>query len=391
MRLLPFLFVITLVLPAQGQEPATETTPEATATEPAASSPPDTATEAPDLPFVHVIATGGTIAGSGYSGLQQRGAGALLAAVPALGAVARLSSEDIFNLPSSQLTPQQFFELAQAVRQRLADHPELAGVVITQGTDSLEEGAFLLDLLLDEARPVVVTGAMRAPNQLGTDGGRNLLSAVRLAVAPEARNSGVLVVLDDEVHAAREVRKTHSSALDAFVSTHGGPLGFFDGETLYLRHHPQRRLTIPTSEIEPRVDLLTITAGSDGHLVRAAVESGAQGIVLEVFGRGNVPPVMIPAIVEARQQDVVVVFTSRARAGALRAHPQWLASGLVYAHELDGLKARMVLVAALGASREPAVLQGYFDQLAGKVGAPMVEAESESETESETESEVEAR
>lgn len=352
---LPVLLVLLFLGP-----PVAAQTAEAPAAAPAVEA-------AAELPRVHVIATGGTIAGAGYQEVDSLDAAALVAAVPELGAVARLSVEDPFTVPSSQLTPEMLHGLAGLVRKRLDEDPELAGVVVTQGTDSLEEGAFFLDLLLDSERPVVFTGAMRLPGQVGADGGRNLLAAVRLAASKAARGLGVLVTMNDEIHAAREVRKLDSTAVDAFGSPGTGPLGFLDGERIYLASRPARRLSIPTATIEPRVDLIPVTAGGDERLLRAAVESGARGVVLELFGRGNMPRAMIPEVAKARQQGVIVVFASRTGGGALRIDPRWSSGGIVYAEALDGLKARLALIVALGSQADPAALQQIFDRLAGRV------------------------
>lgn len=344
--------LMLLAVPASGQEAAPAPSREATTAE---------------LPRVHVLATGGTIAGAGYDDVDTRSAEGLLRAIPELANVARLSAEDPFTIPSSQITPEMLFGLAQKIRQLLEEDPELAGIVVTQGTDSLEEAAFFCDLLSTSERPVVFTGAMRSPEHRDSDGARNLLGAVRLAASPAARGLGVLVTLNDEIHAAREIRKVHSSAVNAFASPGGGPIGYLDDERIYLLHRPLRRVTIATEKIEPKVDLIVVTAGSDGHLVRAAVAAGARGLVVELFGRGNMPRPMIQAVIEARQQGVTVVYTTRARGGAMKIDQRWTRGGMVYGEDLDGLKARMLLVVALGATQDPAVLQGYFDRLAGRV------------------------
>jgi L-asparaginase len=317
-----------------------------------------------DLPHVQLLATGGTIA-VGASGLLE--AKDLARAVPALTKVAALTVEDFANIGSSRMTPDIQLRLARRIDEVFASENPPAGVVITHGTDSLEETAFFLDLLVADPRPVVFTAAQRSPLQRDSDGPRNLLNAVRIACSPAAREMGVLVTLNDEIHAAREVRKTHATALDAFKSPEAGPVGRVTESSLHFTRKSLRRLTLKIESVEPRIDLLTLVAGSDGRLVKAAIESGARGIVLEVFGRGNVPPLVMDAVREARAKGVVVVFTTRTRGGRVEIDQEARALGVVSGENLDGLKARMLLVAALPGTSDPAVLQTYFDQVTGRL------------------------
>ena len=270
----------------------------------------------PSLPRVLVVATGGTIAAAGYAGQKQlTSEDRPSRSVPQLREVAQISAEDPVTVGSSQFTPQMLLDLVRHVRKTLAADPGLAGIVVTQGTDSLEETALFFDLLLATDRPVVFTAAMRLPTEIGSDGPRNLLNAVRIAASPAARGLGVLVTLNDEIHAAREVRKTHSSAVDAFQSTGSGPIGYVDEGEIYLMRKPLRRVTIDTDAIEPRVNLVVATVGSDGHQIKAALDAGARGIVLELFGRGNIPGPMVAEIREALKNHVTLVFTTRAAGG----------------------------------------------------------------------------
>lgn len=315
------------------------------------------------LPRVHLVTTGGTIAGGASGSLK---AADFLTLVPDLAKVARLSVEDFVNIGSSRMTPEIQFTLANRVNELWRTDPDLAGIVITHGTDSLEETAFLLDLLVPPVRPVVFAAAQRPPREIDTDGPRNLLNAVRIAGSPAAREAGVLVTLNDEIHAALEVRKTHAIALDAFKSPWLGPVGYVDAGQVYLMRRPARHVTLQASTVEPRVDLLTLVAGSDGHLERAAVAAGARGLVLEVFGRGNVPGGVMDAVKDARAKGVVVVFTTRTRGGRVEVNEAARTLGVISGEDLDGLKARMLLVAAMGDTRDVATIQGYFAKLAGR-------------------------
>jgi len=322
----------------------------------------------PPLPRVHVIATGGTIAGAGYAGVEEKDSEELLLGVPELSKIAQVTAEDPYTIGSSQITPTMLFDMALDIRKMLAEDPGLAGVIVTQGTDSMEEAAFLLDLVIDDPRPVIFTGAMRQPGQMAAEGGRNLLNAVRLAVSPASRGMGVLVTMNDEIHAAREIRKLHSSSVGAFVSPAGGRLGFLDGDEIFMLNSPRRRLTIPTKAIEPKVDLVVVTAGSDGHLLASAIDSGVKGLVIELFGRGNMTRAMIPQIARALQSGIKVVFASRTHNGGLREDQQWMQGGVIYAQDLGGIKARIALMVALGAGiHDSEGLQEVFDKLAGKL------------------------
>ncbi len=325
------------------------------------------ATSGAGRPRVLVVSTGGTIAAAGYAGHRERRAGDLLAAVPGLAEIALLSAEDPFTLGSSDFTPEILWELARHLGETLAGDPGLAGIVVTQGTDSIEESAFFFDLVLATERPIVVTGAMRLPTSGSDDGPRNLENAVRLAASPATRGLGVLVTLHDEIHAAREVRKSHSIAVDAFTSPASGPVGYLDSGQIHLVSRSLRRVMIETDAVEPKVDLVVAVVGSDGRQVRDAVAAGARGLVVELFGRGNSPDALRDEIVAARRLGVVVVLTSRTGNGRVLVPPALRALGVVSGEDLDGRKARMVLVAALGGTRDPAVLQSYFDRLSGRV------------------------
>lgn len=347
----------------KGASAAVAEPPTAAAPAQAVPSAPLAATE---LPRVHIIATGGTIAAAGYAGHQALKAEDLLEAVPGLKEVAAISAEDPITIGSSQITPEILLDLVRHVRKLLADDPGLAGIVITQGTDSLEETSFFFDLMLSSERPIVFTGAMRLPGEIGADGGRNLLDAVRVAASPAARGLGVLVTMNDQIHAAREIKKTSSSAVDAFQSPASGPVGYVDQGEVYVTHRPLRRLSLDGDAIEPRVDLITAGIGTDGRLLAAAVDSGAQAVVVEAFGRGNVPKELFLGVVAARRKGVIVVFTTRTGEGRVELMQPMPQLGVLSGEDLDGPQARVLLIAALPKTRDAAILEGYFERLAGK-------------------------
>lgn len=317
---------------------------------------------APALPAVHLIGTGGTISGGASGPLD---AEALRAALPGLAAVAEVTTEDFSRIGSSRMHPELQFRLAERVREVFAARPELAGVVVTHGTDSLEETAFLLDVVLPAGRPVVFAAAQRAPRHPDTDGPRNLLDAIRVAASERFRGFGALVVLNGQIHAAREVEKTHSIALHAFASPASGPVGAVDEGRLLLFAEPRRRVFFETPAVEPRVELVRLTAGGGASGILAAAANGARGLVVEVFGRGNVPPEADEAVGRALAAGAVVVFTTRTGAGRVALSDADRERGIVSGGDVDGLKARMLLAAALGGGRSREEIAAAFRRLTG--------------------------
>ncbi len=320
---------------------------------------------AAELPRVRLLATGGTISGGPQGPLD---ATAQTDLVPGVAEVAAVTAEDVARIGSSRMTPAVQLRLAQRVNELFAADPGLAGIVITHGTDTLEETAFLLDLLVTDERPVVFAAAQRPPRERDTDGPRNLLNAFRIAVSPQARGLGVLVTLNDEIHSARFVRKTHAVAVDAFQSPWAGPVGYVDGARVAIARRPAGRVTVTTARLEPNVDLITLVAGGDGHLIRAAAATGAKGLVVETFGRGNVPPAVMDAVHAARAKGTTVVFTTRTRGGRVEIDDAARKMGVITGEDLDGLKARMLLVAALGAGQSDAQIQDLVCAIAGTAG-----------------------
>lgn len=273
---------------------------------------------------------------------------------------------EVSNLPGSHLTPVQALDMMRQVEATL-QATDVDGVVVTHGTDTIEESAYLVDLTLNSNKPVVFTGALRAVTTPGYDGIVNLAAAVQVAASSETRNLGALLVFDDQIFAASEAQQTHSQSTGAFAAPGSGPLGWIEGDRVIIRHRPAQRLFIPCTRIEERVDLLTITQGAEDRLLRHAVETGVAGVVLEVFGSGRVPPWWLPTIREAMQQRTSVVITSRSGAGTLYDEFGYVGAfhdlrrlGVLFAHNLNGIKARIKLMVALGAARRPEELRGWF-------------------------------
>ena len=312
-------------------------------------------------PRASIIFTGGTIS----MRLDPAAGGAvpmlsgeeIVAQVPGLDQIAEVAAMDFARLPGPHITPGRMLELSRVVASQLADE-RANGVVVTHGTDTLEETAYLLDLVLPSDQPVVLVGAMRNSSELGWDGPANLRSAVRVAVDPGVRGLGVLVVMNDQVLAASEATKTHAESLETFQSRDFGPLGIVDKDRVIMSRQRAAREHIPVTRLDERVELVKLSAGSDGRSIRHAIEDGARALVIEGLGRGNVPITALGEVERAIQSGIPVVITSRcprgrvldsyAYEGAGKQLTRW---GAILGGLLPSHKARIKLMLLLGAGR----------------------------------------
>lgn len=308
-------------------------------------------------PVCQLIATGGTIAmrpaEAGGAPVPADSGEALLAAVPELAAIADVEVLSLYNVPSPHMNPARWVGLHEAVTAAL-DRDEVAGVIVTHGTDVLEETAWFLDLTVNSDKPVVLTGAMRDAASRDFDGPGNLLAATKVCVAQASRGRGAMLVMEDVIHAGREVRKGHTARGD-FTSGEAGALGEVRAVGPVFWRRPEQREHIPLAIQElPRVDIVAMYPGADGSGIDAAVAAGAEGIVVAALGLGNVNPAMALAIEGAIEANVAVVISSRVVEGAVAplygyigGGASLLAAGGIFAEDLSPQKARIKLMLTL--------------------------------------------
>ena len=328
------------------------------------------------LPTVALIGTGGTISGVGVDRFDVFDYGTtgrfmhvdeLIATVPELAQVGTIVPVRYKNLNSTMLGPVDWIALARLTTQVAADNPGLDGIVITHGTASLEETAYFLNLTVKVSIPVVLVGAMRPSSALGADGPANLVNAVRVAGSPDARGMGVLVVLNDEISAARDVTKTSNYRVQTFRTPDFGMLGHADGDAIAFYRKPIRRCAPDTEfdvaglETLPRVDIVPAYGGADAVLIEAAVAAGTRGLVSAGFPSGSPTPVQKEALLRAAAAGVVVVQSSRAGSGRVIPETESLRrSGFVGSDTLTPQKARILLMLALTRTSDPQDIRRMF-------------------------------
>jgi L-asparaginase len=301
-----------------------------------------------------VLTTGGTIStrdvdGSGAKPTL-RGED-LLREIPGL--IAEVSVEELAFIPGAHMTLDLIREMSRRASAILARR-DVDGLVVTHGTDTLEESAYVLYLTVESEKPVVFTGAMRNASQIGFDGYRNLYDAIRVAAHDSARGMGTMIVLNEEIHSARWVTKTNGQKEDTFKSPATGPMGviYGDGPRFFMR--PMPRTVLPPT-LEANVDLVRLCVDCDDKFIRVSAQSGSRGIVLEVFGGGRVHPRSLDAIDQALARGLAIAATTRCPTGNMwdmygypGAFRDLQRRGILFAHDLPGHKARLKLMVALG-------------------------------------------
>lgn len=322
-------------------------------------------------PKIAIITTSGPIAvryDSITGGISSASSCAeLKIAIPQLQEIADIETIEFSDMLSSHMTISKMYKLAKMIDE-LALREDITGLVITHCADTLEETAYFLDLGLKTEKTVCLTSVIKSAGDVSHDGLRNLLAAIRTACCAGAQQRGVLVVIDDEIHAAREVLQTHTTNTRIFSSPFWGPLGYIDNNSVILRRSPLTIQKIFPKKLIEDVYLLKMTAGVDDYLLKALIKKPAAGIIIEGFGRGGVPPAIIPTIQEVLSVNIPVVITSRTICGrTARTHgydgaaKQLSKMGVVLAGEISGPKARIKLILALGAKCSHNELVQLFD------------------------------
>jgi len=314
-----------------------------------------------EKPRVTIVATGGTIANSPAGRMA---VDAFLEQIPGLADVAEIRIRDYARIASSDMSPQNWIEIAALITDELAEHPETDGVVVTHGSNTSEETAYFLNLVLDTDKPVVIVGAQRQRTTLSEDGSRNLYDAVRVAAHPDARGRGVLLVVNETIHAARDVTKTISYRMETWNSGDLGALGLVDTDRIRFYRTPTSRHTV-TSELRidgitsaeelPRVDIVYTYAGAGPELIEASVAAGARGIVVAGFPTGSPSPGMIPALEAAEADGIAVVMSHRGGRGRIQTNRPFTS-----ADNLTPQKARILLMLALANGVAPGELEEIF-------------------------------
>jgi L-asparaginase len=328
---------------------------------------------ASELPRVVIVATGGTIAGAqpkeGDPGYKSGSLSveSLIQAAPGVDKLARLEGEQVASIGSQDMNDAVWFKLARRVNELLAK-PDVDGIVVTHGTDTLEETGFFLDLVVKSDKPVVLVGSMRPATS--ADGPLNLYNAVAVAADPAARGLGILVVVNDDLHAARDIQKTNTTDVQTFISPNRGQIGeAYYGKPRYF-NKPTTRFTTKSEfsldglDAMPRVDIVYAHENADGALVKAAVAAGAKGLVLAGVGDGNATQAMIDALAEAAKKGVVVVRSTRVGSGIVRRNIELNDDtlGFVAAMELNPQKARILLRMGLTKTKDVGQIQRYFSE-----------------------------
>ncbi|HEY5582349.1 MAG TPA: asparaginase [Rhodoferax sp.] len=317
-----------------------------------------------------MLATGGTIAmkNDPVKGPVPAISGEdLVATVPGIGKIASMEVHNISNVPSDYMDEGRWQSLQQATMEALR-RPEVAGVVVSHGTDTLEETAWFLDLTVNSPKPIILIGAQRNASDFDFDGPRNLLNAARLCVSSEAREKGAMLVMNGQINAAREVMKTHTSDVETFKSGDFGFLGNVDEDRIVFYRSPTRRQSITLNAGKlPYIEIVAMYGGATGNMVRAAADAGAKGLVIQGLGWGNVNMPMYTAIVDVIKKGIPVVISTRVPNGRVLPHYGFTGggktlqdAGAIMADNLSPQKARILLMLALQADKTPAEIKKMF-------------------------------
>ncbi|HDF4682126.1 TPA: asparaginase [Staphylococcus aureus] len=280
---------------------------------------------------------------------------------------AQIDELNPFNVPSPHMTIQHVKQLKDIILEAVTNK-YYDGFVITHGTDTLEETAFLLDLILGIEQPVVITGAMRSSNEIGSDGLYNYISAIRVASDEKARHKGVMVVFNDEIHTARNVTKTHTSNTNTFQSPNHGPLGVLTKDRVQFHHMPYRQQALENVNEKLNVPLVKAYMGLPGDIFSFYSREGIDGMVIEALGQGNIPPSALEGIQQLVSLNIPIVLVSRSFNGIVSptyaydgGGYQLAQQGFIFSNGLNGPKARLKLLVALSNNLDKAEIKSYFE------------------------------
>ncbi|SUJ52341.1 L-asparaginase [Staphylococcus aureus] len=280
---------------------------------------------------------------------------------------AQIDELNPFNVPSPHMTIQHVKQLKDIILEAVTNK-YYDGFVITHGTDTLEETAFLLDLKLGIEQPVVITGAMRSSNEIGSDGLYNYISAIRVASDEKARHKGVMVVFNDEIHTARNVTKTHTSNTNTFQSPNHGPLGVLTKDRVQFHHMPYRQQALENVNEKLNVPLVKAYMGMPGDIFSFYSREGIDGMVIEALGQGNIPPSALEGIQQLVSLNIPIVLVSRSFNGIVSptyaydgGGYQLAQQGFIFSNGLNGPKARLKLLVALSNNLDKAEIKAYFE------------------------------
>ena len=311
------------------------------------------------LPLVKVVSTGGTIANTPSGRLH---AGEVAEAIPQLKSVARLEVEEVIRVGSSSITVENWLTLARRINEIFAKEPEVKAIVVTHGSNTVEETGYFLSLTVKGDKPVVLTAAQRQFTTLSSDSPKNFLQAVRVAASDEARGKGALVVTNDVINAAREVTKNITYRVETYDSKDIGALGFVDEDRVTFYRAPTRQsggFDVSKRKALPRVDIIYTYAGADGALIEAAAQK-AEGLVIAGFPTGSGTPLMDETIRRIAARGIPVVMTNRGGTGRVTDTRGAEARPLIFGDNLTPQKARILLMLALTTTKDPGQLQKIF-------------------------------
>jgi L-asparaginase len=292
----------------------------------------------------------------------------LLNMIPEAKSLANLSTYQFVNFPGPHITPPLMFDLSKKIKEIIDDNT-VDGVIITHGTDTLEETAYFLDLTVKTEKPIVMIGAMRTSSENNWDGPKNLLDAIHVINNPNSLSMGVLVCLNGEINAASEVTKTHTEDIETFHSLDFGALGFVDKGRVWFNRTARKLETFSVNKINPNVDLIKVYAGMDERFFNYSADNGAEGVVVEAMGVGNVPPPVFKGIKYILDKKIPVVLVSRCPAGetldiyGYEGAGKWLKqAGVIFSDYLNGQKARIKLIVCLGITQNHEELRKLFEE-----------------------------